>query len=358
MVAGENSPDLLHYNPAGLTSIDQRQIQSNTIFLYGSTKIEQDSGTSRADSNRPLTGALYYAQPFMLGERKAAFGFGITTPYGQSIEWPSDAPFRDFGYEGLMEFVQFNGGLAVELFPGFSVGGSLSWAMSHLETVSGGGNPLTPTDELDFDGDAYQWGYTLGVAYEPTDQLRIGLSYRSGYDLKHSGSYDYRVADGAPVAVSGRGSTAFQLPDHLTLGVDYEVDERWSVGAQVQWTDWSEMKGFSVDYGILGVSFWHDSFIYSLGTSYKYSKNLTLHAGYMYVEPLIDDVYSGPTVLDFEQHFVSVGLTWVRDDNWTVDASYVHVFSKDNDYEGTQREFDGTAKNGGGFINLGVTRRF
>ena len=66
-----------------------------------------------------------------------------------------------------------------------------------------------------------------------------------------------------------------EQPQELAFGVGVAPTNKWNVGADVRWINWSNADGYK-DFG------WKDQWVFALGTSYKLTPKLTLRAGFNY----------------------------------------------------------------------------
>jgi len=356
-VATSDSAALLHYNPGGVAFLNESVFEAHVFGIYGELSYEDSGRSFEGEDTILATAAVYYAQPFVVKDRQYVWGIGLNAPYGQSFSWPSDISFRNSGYQASMLYRQLNFTLASEVSRGLGIGLSVIVAQSDIESRSG---VALPTDTLVFEGNDLAVGYQLGVHYQLNSHWHFGLSYRSGIKLKHDGKFTYTSGSSLVPGFEEKGAFAFDLPQHIVLGFEYSPNERVSIGAQVQWTEWDSIDSF--DSEVSGVTQrqivnWSSSFIYSFGVSWQCAENTTVHAGYMYVEPLIDDKYRLPLVVDFEQHFISLGITR-RVNDWVFDAAIIGIISNEDDLRGSIYDADGTYENVGYFVNLGITRVF
>ena len=164
----------------------------------------------------------------------------------------------------------------------------------------------TRTSDSDKD-DVY--GYNLGLMLKPLDSLSIGLVYKSEEDADieiASNRYDY------------------DLPQYVGLGLNYKINERWNIAADVDWTEWSEFdktNSYNMNTGGTQLRWKRDDVIsYHFGTEYKPDifENIStpLRFGYYY-QPTTSayDTINVPFTIednvDDEHHFTTgFGMYW------------------------------------------------
>jgi long-chain fatty acid transport protein len=193
-------------------------------------------------------------------------------------------------------------------------------------------NSVTPAGVEVFDADANDFGlgFTLGVLWEPTDDLDIGLGFRSSikHDLKGNGDY-------LPAAyVDRRVSARFNSPEIVTLGVKYQATEQLKLMAGVEWANWSRFDSLNVQLSEIGATLvtpekWKDSWFFSVGTEYALDDTWTLRGGLAYEKSPVPDATRTPRLPDDDRFWVSAGVGLKVNEWLTANLSYSHVFMKD-----------------------------
>jgi long-chain fatty acid transport protein len=152
----------------------------------------------------------------------------------------------------------------------------------------------------DLKGDTIDYGYNLALAYKPTKELDIGLTYRSKVDLTvdgtatlsetlYSGSYN------------GDASVTIPLPAVFTAAMAYTFCSKTTVEFTFNRNMWSAYKTLDFNYDgtitnpILIGAFdkpvtknWNDTNAYRLGVTQSLD-SITLMAGMVYDESAIPD---------------------------------------------------------------------
>lgn len=204
---------------------------------------------------------------------------------------------------------------------------------------------------LDLETEGWGVNGTIGVVWQPCEKIHIGLSYRTATDLETDGD-----ANGnAGVQLQNIGAGAFQtdfhydaevstkLPQTVSLGVAYDVSDRWRVISQVDWINWSDSfdtldiqlaNGNNADInGFLGTDQiadsaplnWRDRLVYRAGVEFAASESIALRAGYAYGANPIRNEYLTPMSAAILEHTVTGGAEW-RCGRWTIGAAYQYSF--------------------------------
>src|SRR6266702_2463148 len=108
-VATADNPSAIYYNPAGITQLEGQYIQAGSLFYLGIYGDHENSLTgARIENNPEIIAAptLYYT--FSPKDCPLSFGFGAYAPFGFSVDWPDDAPFRTEGIKGHLTYITLN----------------------------------------------------------------------------------------------------------------------------------------------------------------------------------------------------------------------------------------------------------
>ncbi|MFC5049189.1 OmpP1/FadL family transporter [Rubritalea spongiae] len=346
-----------HYNPGALSFLDASRFEFNVVSIHSESHYDTGSASYSTDDDMQFSGSAFFAMPFEWLDRDWAVAISVTRPYGQSIDWPSDIFARNSGYSGELDFPQFGLSLSHRFNDSLGIGGTLNYSPSTLKTSSG---VVLPSDSLSFEGEDDSFSANFGILYQPQDELRIGVSYRTGFEVDYEGDYKY-VSNLAGVPnSSSEGELGFSMPSHVIVGFEYDLTSQWTVAAQSQWTEWSVVDAFHYDAGAgaeKNPAQWNDSWMHSLGATYSYNSALDLHFGYMYAESIVNDKYKTLVYSDFVQHFLSCGVSYGIE-QWEVHTAAVYVITEDRSVSGSVYGADGDYSGEGFFINLGVARTF
>lgn len=214
----------------------------------------------------------------------------------------------------------------------------------------------------DFTGAAKGYGYAgkLGLVYQASDRLTLGLTYhtRSALgDLKASGArlaFQLNIPGmGAmPQALTGELKVNdFEWPAMLGAGLAYRPNDRWLLVADVREVFWQDvMSQFSMTFTAAGTAAngnfagqnmnavlfqdWDNQFILQLGAAYAASDRLTLRFGGNFSsDPIPDRFLNCLFPATIERH-LTAGFGWKFDERSSLDVSFTRGFevTKTNGY--------------------------
>ena len=291
-------------NPAGMTRLNWNETDLSFTVIAPSSNF---NGTNTVGGQiTPGSEAGHYAQPFVIPSVFAVwnaspdlkFGTAITAPFGARLAYSQNFVGRYQSVVSNLSDVQISLAGAYRINEHLSVGGGpvinflgvrLTQAVNLGGLSSAFGDPMA-----EFNGSSVGAGFAFGALYEFDDSFRAGIVYRSRIQPTVTGTQQVAFspligvaspAVGAALSAStGSASSRFSLPDSLSLGFYKQIDERWSVMADLQWTDWSLVDTLAIipanqaPATVLPEN-WRNTWFGAIGASFRPIKYLLLQAG-------------------------------------------------------------------------------
>ncbi|RUM43663.1 MAG: long-chain fatty acid transporter, partial [Desulfurobacterium sp.] len=158
--------------------------------------------------------------------------------------------------------------------------------------------------------DDFNISFNVGILYRPYDNLSFGLTYRSRTQTDFEGTVEVVGVDKV------HATTEIDHPEQLQAGVMYRPNKRLTLTADVVWTNWSIIDGYTVrfDRELLGKKeevfprHWKDTRQVRIGIEYKLSEIVTLRGGYFYDPSPIPDSTFDMLWPDADKKTYSFGL--------------------------------------------------
>jgi len=365
--AEDNS--VIFTNPAALTLLDQSQFQAGIHFLSTDAEFQNNGtttlgvptqGSNASSEESAMIPNLYYSQPI---SKNWSIGLGVTAPFGLTTEWGNDWVGRYIADKSELKDVNINPTVAYRLNEHWSIGVSANIAMVSAElsnaldmglvllnAVNSGAIPAAAipapllgdiqasigSSKYDgffkVEGDATGYGYNVGVLFEPNDQTRIGLHYRSSVVLDLEGDVEFTVGALDPILganfPNGGGNVDLELPSILNVSIYHQIQKKWAVMADVQRTGWSTFENLIVEFeqntppDSVVPEKWEDVWRYSVGLDYQIQEDLKLRTGIAFDQsPVPSERYRSPRIPDADRIWYSGGLQWNLSDTMTVNTS-------------------------------------
>lgn len=352
-------------NPAVLLRFSGDQIDVNGNYLMPKL-ILQSGATARThpvlgDQNIDQTGNGSAGQhgevnafiPMLYGmmdlKPDLRFGVSITVPWGLSTSYPDEWIGRYHALDSEIKSLNVSPVLAYQLNNQLSIAGGpqLQYLESKLSSAIDFGSVLTALPNLVLDGktevtgDDWGYGFKMGVLFQPNDQTRFGLSYRSKISHTLKGNNDFTVPEAAAVVTSGgqfvdTGAQAdLTTPETVNLGASYQFAPDLNLSIDAAWTRWSRIESLVVTHDNIqqGSSttnfFWSNSWYFGLGANYRLNNAWLLRTGVAYEQSPVEKNYLGPRLPLNDKYSASLGFSYAMTSALTMDVSYLHQFFKD-----------------------------
>ena len=314
-VATADNPSAIYYNPAGITQLPGQNIQAGSLFYLG-IYADYDSPSGQGihnDSQIIAAPTLQYT--ITPQDSPLSFGVGVYEPFGFSVKWPNDVPFRQESLKGNLTYITMNPIVAWKVLPTLSVGAGPTFNYSRITLVQGilpSPVPFLSADQTEFKGDGWSYGFNGGVLWQPAEQWSFGASYRSRSRMDYNG--DFSLHNPPPpyqsVSVSG-SSSELTFPQIVIGGVSYRPTKHWNLEFDVDWADWSSVQNLAFQGTPVPVPSrkldWDASFMYEVGVTHYWDNGYFLSGGYFYSAASTSSLYFTPMVPDTDLHIGSLG---------------------------------------------------
>jgi len=313
-VATADNPSAIYYNPAGITQLEGQSIQAGMYLLdvNVSQKLTGGVETDNKSGIQPVP-QLYYA--YSPKDLPLSFGLGIYAPYGLSMEWPEDSPFRTMAIKGKLVCLSINPVVAWKVHPKLSLGIGPTFNLSEAELTQGINlvPGLTPNDLFHLKGDGFTVGFNAGLLWQPHEKWFFGVQYRFPTTVKYSGHSEYTSgSEFVPNFSSQNTSAEIRFPQHIVAGLSFRPTAKWNLEFDLDWTDWDYVNQIPLNNTALGnqslVFNWKSSFMYEFGATRDLGNGYFVSAGYFYSENSVPDQTFIPLVPDTNLHLGSVGF--------------------------------------------------
>jgi len=359
----------IYFNPAGMTFLDDRQaiaglhiIKPSAKFSNNGSSINTGSGDGGEAGTVSVIPNLYYVMDI---NEDIKFGLGIGVPFGLSTEYDKNWRGRYQAVKSAVSAININPSLAFKANEqwSFGLGVNLQYIEAELTnavdfgaicvglenggtlpggTCSGAGlNPQTSDGFSKITGDDWGVGFNLGVIYSLNDATRIGLAYRSEVKQNLDGKADFTL----PANAQSIFSTAFadtdvsakiDLPDTTALSAYHQINNQWTLLADITWTGWSSFKELKIEFDNPNKSpsveeqDWNNSTRYSLAVNFMPDAQWTYRAGLAFDEtPIPNDEMRTARIPGSDRTWLAFGAGYAPTKNFRVDIAYVHIFVED-----------------------------
>jgi len=287
------------------------------------------------------------------------WGVSLTAPDGLTKRWNTPAQ-KLFAEKFRLLTVELNPSLSYRVSETFAVAAGLRLIYSEGEVYSDG-NDLGVPIKREMKGDTVEAGWNIALAWHPTPDIDVGITYRSQVDLKEEGTANLYLGG---VGRQYHADVTVPMPAALNIGVAKTFDERLTVELVYERTFWSAYDVLDFHYsepippGLVPYfddpkdKSWKDTNTYRIGLTYRYNDRLTLMAGYAYDETPVPERTLNYELPDSDAHIFSAGFRYRQTERleWGVAVLYDHKVKRTVHVPENESGIDGTFDKGGAIL--------
>lgn len=363
----------MHFNPGALGFLKSKyEFSAGMSGVFSSNTFQKESPSIYETSSDNPMGTPFYFYGANRVNDKIVVGLSITSPYGNSLSWDSDWDGRYLIQDIALKAIFIQPTLSYQFNDKLSIGAGFVAAYGAVDLNKG--IPMqnaTMEGSVNLTGDTWSYGYHAGVTYRATDKFTLGLDYRSKIVMKmEAGEANFNVPDALKSdAAFPEGNTfdaELPMPTNITLGLGYQLNEKWLVAADLQYVGWSDYESLDFDFAnntaVLADSEnarnYENTLIVRLGTEFTLSPKWQFRAGAYYDPTPIPENYLTPETPGTNKVGLSAGLSWNIIEKLSFDASllYIHGEKREDGY--ADSNFYGTYYSNAILPGVGLTYTF
>jgi len=361
------------FNPAGMTFLDKKfSVSFGVSGIMSHVKFQNELYNQSAETDNPLGTPFYLYMAYKASEN-VSLGLAVYTPFGSSTVW-NDWVGSDIVNDISMKVFYIQPSFAYKFSNNFSASASLIMAygaVSYNKNINRyladeQGNKTNAQLESGYIGSA---GYAFSMAYKPTDDISMGLAYRSSITLE--GKYGKATFNNVPTFLSGRLKTgAFSaklpMPAELGVGISYKPMDKLLLAFDYNYTYWSIYKELNIQFknglppSIANKSYKNAS-TFRFGAAYKVNDKIDVRGGYYYDQSPLTEGHFSPETPSLDSNNYTFGVGY-KMEKLAIDLSLLYVQGIERtDYttvkgEGTTaHRFGGTYVSNAIIPGIGVT---
>ena len=338
-------PSTVYYNPAGMSCLTGTCVYVGATMLYPPIPYRTWAGGYRETDGRLDPGAFVFPTVFVTQELPwdLTFGLGFYADFGLGSKYDDNWALKYDSVQTDFQAFTVNPALAYKITDKWSVAGGLRLTYVKFDTslirdfsfLGLGNNRMTlESDNVRNLG----LGFNLGTRYQLTDDISVGLMYRSPLRTRLQGDVRWNGPAGQGLHANAAEET-IELPQQLTAGFNWDhfLVKDLHFGMSASWIGWSSIEsiGFDVRNPItrqvekqkLDMN-WRDTIRAGLGFGYDITENWEALLGYVFdKDPSSDSLGNAHTMLPpGDRHVISFGGAWHTDDRrWEISFCYAPI---------------------------------
>ena len=347
------------FNPGAVSFLDTaRGFSVGGNFIFARTSyLETFPGNYMANTeHRTATPFTLYAVYKFDKTDNWNLSLGIYNPFGNKIQWKDDWKGQFLVREMNFKMLFIQPTLSYKLNDKWGVGIGFIHATGNfrLRKAIAIQDTAGIYGEEQLKGKAHGTGMNAGIYFKAGKKLSIGIDYRSAVTARiKDGTADFTVAPSlATDFTNTKFSTQVNLPQVISLGFGYVVNNKMKLAIDINYTGWRSYDSLSIDYAentntIIdshSARKYENSFTFRIGTQYLLNTKWTLRLGTYYDLSPVKNGYSTPELPDADKLGITAGATFNITKKMHVDASLVYIEGMKRTDTNMQSQFGGTYK--------------
>ena len=338
-VAHTSGADTAYYNPANMSfmNAEKSYVEGGITLAHLPSNVfimmDPYSGESEVE-NLPIPYFHYVSKA--MGDFR--WGVSLTAPGGLTKRW--ETPFQKASAEEFtLKIVELNPSLSYKVMDNLSIAAGVRFIYSEGVVKSNGadlsaiiGNPMANIAR-DMEGDTFEFGYNLALAYKPTNDINIAVTYRSNVDLDQEGTA--KLSAGGATVYDGVATVSVPLPAALNIAFSKTWNNQFTLEFDYERTYWSEYK--TLDFGYGGANIgpltpvfddpmprnWEDTNTFRVGATIKLEK-ITVMMGFAIDETPAPVETLGFELPDSDAKIFSMGFRYQQTENLSWGAAFLY----------------------------------
>ena len=370
-LANAMDTSVLNNNPALLTQFDKPRldVHTGTVYLFGLSHRDQFGSDKISNKTAHLIDVSYASK---IDNYPLYWGAGMFFAGGLGVEYENiNTPFQNRDdLTSIIGIVNFTPSIAYQVNEKLSLGVTALATYIVAEqklfpdtSITDPGNPQRSFFGSKFeDADDFGYGFRTGIQYKLNDRFTLGATYTSKIDLNPEdnkfqvnlnsiglGQVNYRR-----LRLSG-----INFPQEIGLGMEYKVNSKLSLAADISWLNWSNAVKRSTLVATnpdnprapqqitdsLDLR-WKNQYVFALGLAYQYSPEIEFRVGYNYARTPVREETLSPTLSPHAEHHLGIGLGKKINNKWHTDFALVYTFNNKISYNNKQLPFGPSEEEG------------
>ena len=339
-VAHTMGADTAYFNPANMAFMEDKHFVEGALTLvrlpYNEyTLMDPYSGESTTENILVPSG--HYVSSAMGDFR---WGVSLVAPGGLTKRWETPVQ-KLFAEEFTLKIVELNPSFSYKVNDQFAIGGGLRAVYSEGVVKSDGADASAiPGFEgynlkRNMEGDTVEFGYNLALAYRPTSDINVAVTYRSKVDLQEEGTAQLYYS-GAKV-YDGDSCVTVPLPAALNVAISKTWEDKFTLEFNYERTYWSAYEDLDFNYATalpspeLTYFFdtpkakdWKDTNTFRVGATMELNEKLTAMMGFAIDESPAPLKTLGFELPDSDAKIFSMGFRVQQSEQLSWGASFLY----------------------------------
>jgi len=366
----------IFYNPGGLGRLKSIQAYASGMLVMPSVAFGNTMSSAVSQKQTFVPFSVYLGGPIQEGSR-FALGLGIYTPAGLGLKWDDQWIGRYIVQSISLTAVSFQPTIAYRVSDLMSVGAGFVYTTGVMDIrqslpIHGQFGPGGSTDDAGsshLHGNANGVGFNVGVQLKPSDDLQIGITYRSQVNMGLSnGTATFVVPQSLATSFPNTNfDSQLPIPQVVTAGVGYRtLDDRLTLQFDLNYTGWNSYDSLRINFGthtsalqnLHAPRHYRNTLTPRIGGTYKLGKVVSLMAGGAFEPSPIYNGFVSPDLPDANRVVLSCGASIKPFPRFTILTAFEGVTTGNRNASYDFGGFSGTYKTEAATLGLGLYYNF
>lgn len=328
----------LFFNPGSVALSDENSINlATTPILANVLYTDAASNTSFRTDNPVGTPFSAYGVFQLKKLKELKFGLAAYTPFGSTVVWEDNWIGRFALTRLKLQAIFIQPTLSYRITPKLGIGAGLVIAMGDVELEKD--IPVQDSTgtyaHAKLSGKARSVGYNIGIHYDITDQVSVGLNYRSKVQMNlNEGLADFTVPGALATNFPDQKFTgSLPLPAVATFGIAYKPNSKINAVLDINYVGWSAYDTLGFDYENNTSSLadtksprnYKDIIAFRTGMSYKVIEKLELRIGGGFGFSPVPESSVTPETPDGNRGYFTLGAGYEFNKHFSLDVSLFYT---------------------------------
>jgi long-chain fatty acid transport protein len=355
----------MFYNPGALSIMKNKyDFSLGASFIMAKVVFQKDATDYQAKTDNPIGTPFYFYGAGKITD-KLVVGLGVYTPFGSSTTWDDDWAGQMLIQNISLSAIYYQLTASYQINEKIGIGAGFVYATGKVDL-----NKALPynNSKANLEGNTGNIGFNVGVYFEPNNKFSFGIDYRSKIIMKmKDGDATFTVpsALSSNLPKDNKFDAELPMPANLDFGVAFNVNEKLTLAAEVNWVMWSTYDSLIFTFKESGDLLnsanpreYKDSWIIRIGGQYQLNDKLTLRAGGYYDPTPTNEKYFNPETVSLNTTGLTLGLSYQPIENLTIDLSYLHLFGQEAEKAYEPDNFSGKYKTQTSIPGIGISYSF
>ncbi|NBG64627.1 OmpP1/FadL family transporter [Acidiluteibacter ferrifornacis] len=352
----------VYFNPGSMTFLENDfSSELGASFILSEVAFQDQSTGVTERTDNPLGTPFYVYGNYKINEKLAA-GLAVYTPFGSTIDWGENWSGKEQIQDIKLQAIFIQPTISYKLTEKLGFGAGLNVVLGSVELNRNIGGPVGNNNTVNLEGSTTAYGFNTGLYFQATEDLSIGLTYRSQVDVEleeGDATFDVHPAVRALGVDDTKFSATLPLPATTTLGFGYKVNDKLLVSLEGSFVQWSAYESLDFDFEDNSPALtdsenprnYEDAVIIRVGAQYAATEKLDVRAGFYYDQSPVQDEYFSPETPNSDNLGFTTGASFEANDNFGIDVSLLFIV-------GTERESSYPVGTNGSFGGKYASRSF